>query len=293
LHNALQRCGEERFRPGIGRKYGADAPSVRYTSIMLQLPHPSLPPVPPLWREGRIGLEWAALRRSELLRGTGVPPGDGRGVLLIPGFMAGDGSLATLTGWLRGAGWHTKRAGIRANVSCSEVACGRIEQRLERLAESTGGRVALIGQSRGGVFAKALAARRPDLVAGIVTLGSPIRSQLAVHPLVLAQVGLVATLGGSRALPGLLSWRCLRGECCKRFREALAGPFPDEVGYVALYSRSDGIVDWRSCLDPDADTLVEVHGSHCGMSVNPDAYRAIGRALGGFIARERRWARAA
>jgi triacylglycerol lipase len=259
---------------------------------MLQLPHPSFPPVPPLWREGRIGLEWAALRRSDLLRGAGLPPGEGRGVLLIPGFMAGDGSLATLTGWLRGAGWHTKRAGIRANVSCSEAACGRIEQRLESLAERTGGRVTLIGQSRGGVFAKALAARRPELVAGIVTLGAPIRSQLAVHPLVLAQVGVVAALGGSR-FPGLLSWRCLRGECCAPFREALQRPFPDEVGYVALYSRTDGIVDWRSCLDRDADALVEVRGSHCGMSVNADAYRAIGRALGSFIAREQAWARAA
>ena len=132
----------------------------------LQLPHPNLPPVPPLWRESRIGLEWAALRRSDVYHGAGVPAGDGRGVLLIPGFMAGDGSLATLTHWLRAAGWHTKRAGIRANIACSEVACCRIEERLERVAEGTGARVTLIGQSRGGVFAKALAARRPDLVAG-------------------------------------------------------------------------------------------------------------------------------
>jgi triacylglycerol lipase len=251
---------------------------------MVQLPHPSLPSVPPLWREGRIGLEWAALRRSAVFRGAGVPPGDGRGVLLIPGFMAGDGSLATLTHWLRAAGWHTKSAGFRANVACSEVACGRLEERLERLAGSTGARVTIIGQSRGGVLAKALAARRPDLVAGVIALGSPVRAQLAVHPLVLAQVGVVATLG-SGAVPGLMSWRCLRGACCAPFRDALAGPFPPGVGYVSLYSRTDGIVDWRSCVDSDA-TCVEVHGSHCGMSLNPEVYRAIGRALGGIIARE-------
>jgi pimeloyl-ACP methyl ester carboxylesterase len=266
---------------------------ILYMSTMLQLPHPSFPAVPPLWREGRIGLEWAALRRSDVLRGVGVPAGGGRGVLLVPGFMAGDGSLATLTHWLRAAGWHTKRAGIRANVACSEVACCRLEERLERLAESTGGRVTLIGQSRGGVFAKALAARRPDLVAGIVSLGSPTRAQLAVHPLVLAQVGVVAALGGSGAVRGLLSWRCLRGECCAPFRDALAGAFPAEVGYVALYSRTDGIVDWRSCLDPDADALVEVNASHCGMSLNAEVYRAIGRALGGFLAREATWIEAA
>ena len=258
---------------------------------MVQLPHPSLPPVPPLWRESRIGLEWAALRRSDVYRGEGVPAGAGRGVLLIPGFMAGDGSLATLTQWLRGAGWHTKRGGFRANVGCSEAACTRLERRLETLAERTGQRVTIIGQSRGGVFAKALGARRPDLVAGIITLGAPVRAQLAVHPLVLAQVGVVAAIGGG--VPGLLSWRCLRGECCAPFRAALASPFPPGVGYVAVYSRSDGIVDWRSCVDPDADACVEVQGSHCGMSLNPEVYRAIGRALGSFTAREADWPQAA
>ena len=240
-----------------------------------------------------MGLEWAGLQRSDVIRGAGVPEGDGRGVMLIPGFLAGDGSLATMTSWLRGAGWHTKRAGIRANVACSEAACAKLEERLERLAERTGDRVVVIGQSRGGVFGKALGARRPDLVAGVIALGAPVRSQLAVHPLVLAQVGVVAALGTASA-PGLFSVRCLRGDCCAGFRAALNGPFPAEVGCVSLYSRSDGIVDRRSCLDPAADELVEIRASHCGMSVNAGAYRAIAAALRGFDARERTvWARAA
>src|SRR4051794_23906323 len=256
---------------------------------------PTLPwplPLPPLWRESRIGLEWAALRRSGVYRGAGVPAGDGRGVLLIPGFLAGDGSLGTMSQWLRAADWRTTRAGIRWNVDCSEVACTRLEERLESLAEDTGRRVVIVGQSRGGVFAKALGAQRPDLVAGVVTLGAPVVSQLAVHPIVLAQVGVVAALG-SGAMPGCFSWRCLRGECCSRFREALAGDFPPEVGYVALYTRSDGIVDWRSCVDPAADACVEVRASHCGMSLNAEAYRAIANALGTFAARDDGWAQAA
>jgi len=253
------------------------------------LPQPHLPPI---WRESRVGLEWAGLRRSDVFRGVGVPAGDGRGVLLVPGFLAGDGSLGTMTQWLRAAGYRTKRAGIRSNVACSEVACTRLEERLECLADRTGERVVIIGQSRGGVFAKALGARRPDLVAGVVTLGSPVVSQLSVHPVVLAQLGVLAALG-SGPVPGLISWRCLRGECCARFRRALSGPLPPEVGYVALYSRSDGIVDWRSCMDPHADACVEVHASHCGMGLNAGAYRAIARALGGFIADDENWAEAA
>jgi pimeloyl-ACP methyl ester carboxylesterase len=239
-----------------------------------------------------MGLEWAVLRRSGVYHGGGVPHGGGRGVLLVPGFLAGDGSLGTMTQWLRTAGYRTKRAGIRLNVSCSELACERLEERLECLAERTGQRVVIIGQSRGGVLAKALGARRPDLVAGVVTLGSPVLSQLAVHPVVLAHVGVVAALG-SGPVRGLISWSCLRGKCCTRFRAALEGPFPPEVGYVAIYSRSDGIVDWRSCVDPEADVCVEVRGSHCGMGLNADTYRAVASALGRFSAAEEDWPQAA
>jgi triacylglycerol lipase len=242
---------------------------------------PAIPRIPPLWRESRIGLEAAALRRSPVYGGLGVPPGERRPMLLIPGFMAGDLSLGTMSSWLRRAGYCTHRTGIRANFDCSEEACRRLEARLEHMAERHEERVIVIGQSRGGVFAKALAARRPELVEGIVTLGSPTVSQLDVHPLVLAQVGLVSALGSAH-VPGMFRWSCLRGECCKDFRAAIEGPFPEEVGFVALYSKTDGIVNWRSCVDPAADELVHVHASHCGMSLNAQAFLAVAGALHRF-----------
>jgi triacylglycerol lipase len=234
-----------------------------------------------MWRETRIGLEAAALRRSPVFRGLGLPPGDRRPVLLIPGFMAGDASLGTMAQWLRRAGYCTHRTGIRANLDCSEEACKRLEARLEHMADRHDERVVIVGQSRGGVFARALAARRPDLVSAIVTLGSPTQSMLAVHPLVLAQIGLVSALGTAR-LPGMFRVSCLRGACCEDFRSAMTGPFPDDVGYVAVYSRSDGIVDWRSCLDPEADECVQVSASHCGMGVNAQAFLAVANALARF-----------
>src|SRR5215213_4163700 len=242
---------------------------------------PALPRIPPMWRESRIGLEAAALRRSPVYRGLGLPPGERRPVLLIPGFMAGDASLGTMANWLRRAGYCTHRTGIRANLDCSEEACRRLEARLEHMAGRQHERVVIIGQSRGGVFARALGARRPDLVSAIVTLGSPTQSMLAVHPLVLAQIGLVSALGTAR-LPGMFRVSCLRGKCCEHFRSAMSGPFPDDVGYVSVYSRSDGIVDWRSCLDPEADECVEVSASHCGMGVNAQAFLAVANALARF-----------
>jgi triacylglycerol lipase len=257
-----------------------------------RLPHLPVPHVPPLWRESRFGLELAALRHSPVYRGEGVPEGEGRPVMLIPGFLAGDGTLGTMTHWLRTSGYHTRRAGIRANVGCSEDACARLERRLEGFAEACGEKVSIVGQSRGGIFARALAVRRPDLVAGIVTLGSPTVSQLSVHPLVLAHVGIVSALGTAH-FPGFFTWRCLRGDCCDGFRQAITGPFPEEIPYVAMYSRSDGIVDWRACLDPAAEQ-VEVRASHCGMSVNPAVYRELSFALSTFAGPETgAWAQAA
>jgi triacylglycerol lipase len=234
-----------------------------------------------MWRESRLGLEAAAPRLSPVFRGLGLPPGERRAILLIPGFMAGDASLGTMAQWLRRAGYCTHRTGIRANLDCSEEACRRLEARLEHMAKRHGERVVVIGQSRGGIFARALAARRPELVAGIVTLGSPTQGMLAVHPLVLAQVGLVSALGSAR-MPGMFRWSCLRGKCCEDFRAALQGPVSDDVGYVAVYSRSDGIVQWRSCLDPEADALVEVNASHCGMGVNAQAFLAVADAMARF-----------
>jgi triacylglycerol lipase len=235
-----------------------------------------LPYIPPMWREGLAGIEAAALLRSPIWRGTDVPPGGGRPVLLIPGFLAGDGSLATMARWLRTNGYRTQRAGIRANVACSTEACTKLEARLEAFAQQSGETVALIGQSRGGTFARALAARRPDLVSGIVTLGAPTVSQLRIHPVVLAQVGVIGALGSAR-VPGMFRLSCLRGACCREFRDECLHPV--EVPYTALYSRTDGIVDWRSCLDPHAE-LVEVRASHLGMGLNAEVYAELAHALG-------------
>jgi triacylglycerol lipase len=236
---------------------------------------------PPLWREARLGLEAAALLRDPVLRGDGLADGRGRPALLVHGFMAGDASLAPMADWLRRAGYRTKRAGMRANVGCGGAGMAALEERLERVVERQGQRAVVIGQSRGGSQAKVLAVRRPDLVCGLVTLGSPHVEPLAVHPVVRLGVEAVSGLG-SLGAPGLFKRSCLNGDCCASFWEALAGPLARGVGFVAIYSRSDGIVDWRACLDPNADEHVEIRASHCGMAVSPAAWREVAGALERF-----------
>src|SRR5688500_18604332 len=137
---------------------------------------------PPLWREARIGLEAATLFRDPIFRGDGMVDGRGRPVMLVPGFLAGDGSLGLMAGWLKRAGYRPSKAGIGSNVNCAGVVLPRLEERLERLVKQQGKRAAIVGQSRGGTLAKVMAFRRPDLVSGVVALGSPQVDPLAVHP---------------------------------------------------------------------------------------------------------------
>lgn len=198
-------------------------------------------------------------------------------MLLIPGFMAGDASLLVLRSWLRLRGHPVAMSGIRLNVDCAERAMGRLQELLHEFAASTSRPAIVIGQSRGGTLARCLAVREPELVGGLVTLGSPVLDELAVSAPVLRVVRSVARLADI-GIPGTFSRACAEGPCCAAFREDLVATLPASVRATAIYSRSDGIVDWRACLDPDAEQ-VEVNSSHCGMAVNAEVYRVLESAL--------------
>ena len=231
----------------------------------------------PIWREGRAALEGVGLYRSgpELVRD--VPRGDGSPVLLIPGYLMGDLSLAPLASWLRHIGYAPEHAGIAANVDCATRTAERLVKRLETIADAHTDRVVIVGHSLGGVLARLLAVQRPDLVRDVVCLGSPLVNVSAVHPLVSANVRLLGTLG-DLGLPGVLKRDCLSGPCCAPSRRLLRAPFPAGVGFLSVYSRSDGVVDWRACLDPWAEP-VEVDASHVGMVVNAAVYRVVAEYL--------------
>jgi len=83
-------------------------------------------------------------------------------------------------------------------------------------------------------------------------------------------------IGSIMCAGGVLSYLVLI-PMIKFFGGGLASPLAPGTA-TALYSRSDGVVDWRACVDPHAEA-VEVDSSHCGMSVHPDVYRVLGRAL--------------
>jgi len=188
-------------------------------------------------------------------------------VLLIPGFMAGDPTLRAMSAMLRGADYRTYRAQISVNVGCTREAADRLEQRLESIAIRRGRKVSVVGHSLGGMLARGLAARRPDLVHGIVTMGSPILAPGAVHGLLAWDTQMLVRL--TRAgFGGLMSEDCVAGECARTSFEDMQRPLDPDLGFTAIYSKRDGIVDWRACVDPLA-TPVEVTASHAGLAFDP------------------------
>jgi pimeloyl-ACP methyl ester carboxylesterase len=188
-------------------------------------------------------------------------------VLLVPGFMAGDLTLRMMGAFLRAEGFRTYRADIHVNVGCTREAVERLERRVETVVSRRGRRVSIVGHSLGGMLARGLAGRRPDLVAGIVTMGSPVLAPGAVHGVLGFNVELLNRL--TRAgFGGLMSEDCTSGECARLSYQESQAPLDPDVGFTAIYSRRDGIVDWRACLDPLAEH-VEVDTSHCGMAIDP------------------------
>ncbi len=249
------------------------------------------PAVAAALREGSVVAEGAraAVRLADrrIRRGTAwatdTLPRDADPVLLVPGFMAGDPTLALMARELRHHGMRTYRSHISCNAGCVLEQAGRLERRLERIALRRGSRVQIVGHSLGGMLARGLAVRRPDLVSNIVTLGSPMLAPGAHHLCLTISVEVINRLSRT-GLPGMMSSECVRGACARSSFEESRGPLPDGVGFTSVWSRRDGIVDWRSCLDPLARS-VEVTASHVGMAFDPrvlDVVRAAVRPTPGL-----------
>jgi pimeloyl-ACP methyl ester carboxylesterase len=231
----------------------------------------SLPPA--------LGLTTPALVRHPVWRAPAVH-GGGTGAVVVPGFAGADASLAVLRRWLDRRGFPATGAGLGINVGCTEELVERLERRVAEHADRTGGPVVLVGHSRGGMLARIVTVRRPDLVRGLAMLGSPVLDPLDAGGLAAVLLPAVVRLS-ELGLRGLVDGDCLTGPCSTATADALAAPLP--VPAVAIYSRDDGVVGWRSCQDPEAE-WVEVASSHTGLGTDPAVYAALAPRLAAWAA---------
>lgn len=228
-------------------------------------------------REHGWPLEMARLVADPVWRGIGVPPGLGRPVILIPGFMAGDSSMLTLANWLRRRGYRVSRSGIQWNVGCTQRYLDALSERLQAVADSTRRRVALVGHSRGGLIANSLANLYPDHVANVVTLGSPLADNFDISVWTSLAVAHARRMERIRH-PESRGRGCLTEGCVCSFRREAFVKSPPGVRLTCVVTPDDGIVSPRACTVPDA-RVATVRGTHVGLVVNPQVYRILGDEL--------------
>jgi len=206
-----------------------------------------------------------------------LPPGEGRGVLVIPGFGFGDAATTPLQLVLKAAGYRVFLSRIRWNVRCPDDHVSDLVPVAEECFELNGRKPLLVvGHSRGGMLGRGLAVRRPDLIGRTIAMGSPLNYEFAFYELPVPLVGAMTSV--YHADPARRALQCCTPQCQCPYMRAAHSPLPDGIDLVSLYTRADGIVDWRSCVVPGA-TNVEVPGTHLGMGMRPATLRLVVQLL--------------
>lgn len=228
--------------------------------------------------EVRWALELWRLFADPVFRGEGVPHGhERRPVVVMPGFLAGDYSLGVLGAWLWRIGYRPHICGFVSNTDCSDRATDRVARRVTALYERDGIRVAMIGHSRGGHYARAVAARMPERVSHAISLGADLRELVEIS--VPTRVAVSGVRRGLQITGRSRADRCVSLQCDCPFTSDYTREFPSHlVRLTSIYTRDDGVVRWQNQIVPEAE-CVEVSGTHVGLIFNREAYRAIARAL--------------
>ncbi|MDJ0842310.1 MAG: alpha/beta hydrolase [Acidobacteriota bacterium] len=214
--------------------------------------------------EARALFEFGAFYPSQhLLRN--LPEGDGHPVLVYPGFMASDFSTRVLRKFLDKLGYEALPWKLGRNLGYSPVLDAQMQEHLSAMHQYFGRKLTLIGWSLGGVYARELARVMPECVRQVITMGSPFA-------------------GSTRATNVSWLYDLVTGEKLNDIDPNLLKRLAEQtpVPSTAIYSRTDGIVAWQSCVDPHPDEQhenIEVPGSHFGFGFNPWAMHVIADRL--------------
>jgi pimeloyl-ACP methyl ester carboxylesterase len=190
-----------------------------------------------------------------------APKGDGHPVLLLPGFMAPESTMAPLKLYLKNRGYAVESWGFGRNVGFQAKHATALERKIEYMSHKHGRKVSMVGWSLGGLFGLYASHRAPDCVRSLITLGSPITPGTAgsgAAPSVLALYRAVAHRLGPDAHMLLPNVR-------RALSESPAHPMS------CLWSRTDGVVPPMEAQVADGSPLHEniiVPGSHCGLVFN-------------------------
>lgn len=212
---------------------------------------------------GRVSLEYP----SSLLLDALTPrseEGNGRPVLVLPGFYSPDSATRRCRSHLRRRGYQPHGWGLGRNHGLTDDIIDGVLHRFDQVHGLHGEPVSVVGWSFGGLLARWVAHQRPQAVRQVVCLGSPYRPE--------GEHTRTTPLFERSARTHGLSTRALE------VVDTLRRPLP--VPGTAIYSRTDGIVNWRGCaLDGEDGENIDVPSSHLGLVSNPLALAVLADRL--------------
>ncbi|HEY6964221.1 MAG TPA: alpha/beta hydrolase, partial [Erythrobacter sp.] len=187
---------------------------------------------------------------------------------VIPGILSSDSTTALLRRTLDASGYRAYASDMGFLTGIQPETLARALDRLAGVAGAEQRKVALVGWSLGGLYARVLAQRHPELVELVMTLGTP--------------------FSGDR-----------RANNAWRLYEAIndhsvdAPPVPDDpavkppVPTIALWSRNDGVIAPAAArgLPHERDAEVEVPYSHFALASTRPAIARVVTELGEWLAR--------
>ncbi len=191
-----------------------------------------------------------------------LPRGDEHPVMILPGFAGSDRYNVPLRLFLKRLGYHAVGWKQGVNLGHSTLDPLHLGQRVAKLHEHEGRKITLIGHSLGGVFAREAARRHPERIRQVISLGSPIGAERR----------------GASMLDDVYHVLNRNPNQTDESQWHHAPPVPT----TAVYSRSDGILDWRVCLQSNGHEQsenVEVIGSHNGLTLNPMVWALLANRL--------------
>jgi len=188
-----------------------------------------------------------------------LPRGSGQAVMVLPGFMGSDRGNQPLIRFLNSMGYQAMGWGQGQNRGQQNFSEDRLRERMVKMIKESNGKITLVGHSLGGLYAREIAKEQPDVVAQVITLGSPFEEG--------RDTGSHASRLYQRLNPN-------RQEA-ERQLDAPQLSTPPAVPTTAIYTKADGVVNWKTSIQRgnfDHVHNIEVMGSHIGLNMNPGVW---------------------
>ncbi len=186
-----------------------------------------------------------------------APKGDGHAVMVIPGLGVNDLTTKMLRLFLQRCGYKVFGWELGINTRYDENVSLELEQRLSNLFQEYG-KISVIGQCFGGLYALKLAHANPDMVRSVITLGTSMSNPLNADRL--------------RWLYKLMNGQKKLNDLDDNLSE-ITSDFPGKLSMpvTCIYTKTDGVIDWKNslCSETGQSENINIFSSHFGMGHNP------------------------